>query len=88
LNTLEHGNTTLVTLDMLAQSTKSCKPSPTGRTWADVELGLMDRASEMLIQGSQRRIAAMAQVSLVATAIPGPVAGEILDIVASRATGE
>ena len=49
LNTLEHGNTTLLTFNMLTQSTKSCKPSPTGRAWADVDLGLVSRASKMLV---------------------------------------
>ena len=51
LNGAELGNTTLLTFDMLTQSTKSCKPSPTGRAWADVDLGLVSRASKMLVQG-------------------------------------
>ena len=52
LNSLEHGNTTLLTFDVLTQSTKSCEPIPTGGARADVDLGLMDRASKMLVQGS------------------------------------
>ena len=49
LNSPEH---TLLTFDMLTQSTKNCKPSPTGRVWVDVDLGRMNRASEMLVRGS------------------------------------
>ena len=52
LNTPKHGNTTFLAFDVLTQSTKGCKPSPTGRAWADVDLGPMNRASEMLVRGS------------------------------------
>jgi hypothetical protein len=51
LNDLELGNTTFLTLNVLAQSTKSCESGTTSRGWADVNLVLMDRARKMLIQG-------------------------------------
>ena len=52
LNTPEHGNATFIAFNVLTQSTKGCKPSPTGRAWAYVDFGPMDRASEMLVQSS------------------------------------
>ena len=51
LNGLELGDATFLTLDVLAQGTKSCESGPTSRGWADVNLVLMDRACKMLVQG-------------------------------------
>jgi len=88
LNGLEPENVTSLAFNVLTQSAKSCKSGPTSRTWADVDLFFMGRASKMLVQGSQRGITAMTQAALVATAVPGSRGGVIHDIVAGGATSE
>ena len=50
LNSLEPENPTFLTLNVLQQSTKSCKPGPTGRAWANIDFVLMGRAVKVLIQ--------------------------------------
>ena len=69
-NLAEHPHTTRPTLNMLTQPTKRDKLGPAIRLWASINLILVARATQVLIELRKRPECRVAQKALVYVSIP------------------
>ena len=74
------GYATPLALNMLAQRTERRKPRLTRVPTTDVNLLLMTRACQMLVQCSKAPVRPITEVTLVCVAVPRCIRGVVLDI--------
>jgi len=78
MNNWEPRDTTLLALNMLAESAESVKVNTTTRHRATVRLGLVARAREMFVQVDDGAELGLAEITLVGAAVPRSIGGDIL----------
>jgi len=81
LDSLEAHVPTTLTLQMIHNSSKSCKLTAITTVWAVVELLLVNRGVKVLVQGCKFTKEAMAEVALIGfdSVVPCPLGGLVAD---------
>lgn len=74
------GYTTPLTLNMLAQRTKRRKPCLTRLPTTNINLLLMTRARQMLVQRSKRPVRPITEITLVRVSVPRCIRSVVLDL--------